>query len=216
MKLISRLLLMCGIMSIAFLSCKKDSSDEPNYGALTGNTLKGKISLWTLGGDKKLTAHSSSSFDMIGESAISSDGSFNLTLSAPGSGAMDAVADFFDDRLTYSDPSAECSSSYLYVTDSAGSYIGYVERSSTIAEYQKGYCFVEYLYLTKSTSVTGNVTYTDTEETDNGVFNLNLKAGWNTVVYTMTNVTTTNGIVVVDFKVNSIEPSTVNWTYSSK
>jgi hypothetical protein len=215
MKTLNKLILACCIISIAFLSCKKDS-DETNYGALSGNTLKGKISGWTLGSNKILRAVATPSFTTVGSANISSDGSFSVLLENQFSGDMNAITDYFDPQLNYSDATSTCSELYFYVADSLGSFYGYVERTSTIPEYQKGYAMVDYLYVTKNTTVKGNLSYTDTGETDQGVFDLNLKAGWNTIATQVTNVTTTSSMLTLDYEVNSTEPSTVIWKFSNK
>jgi hypothetical protein len=220
MKKIYKLLILCGIIGIVISGCKKDddsSSSNTNTGALSGNTLKGKISDWTLGAGYTLKAFADYYSDNVGEATISSDGSFSLILGTPNLNYLYDVSYYFNSPLTISDPTTKCGYVDLYIYSTAtGSYIGSLQRKNNIGSYQKGYAIAEYLYATKSSTVKGTYTSSYGYESYIGTYNLNLKAGWNTVATLCTNVTTTSNYTTYDYKISNSEASTAKWMFMGK
>jgi hypothetical protein len=213
MKQFITLFLLFITLCIVSISCKKDSGDS-NPAALSGNTLSGKIKNWTNGNDKTIAAWASYS-TQVGTSAISADGSFSIVLGTPAAGSLEPITQFIDPSISYSDSTSKATNLGLYVMDNSSSYFGQLERTNDISEDAIGFVRVVYVYVTKSTTVKGNVDYSDTdfEETDN--FDLNLKAGWNTVSIECTKATSTSTFTTVESKVRSFEPSTVNWKFNT-
>ena len=214
MKIQNTFVIVIGIFIFAVCSCKKDS-DKTSNGALSGNTLKGKITSWNSGSDKTLVAYSSSSTNKLGEAAIGTDGSFTITISVPSTSILESITYYFDTKLTISDLTTLCNDLDLNVNDAAGNYYGYISRSADIPVYQKGYSSVDYLYVNKDTSVKGSLSESDSGETDNGTFDLKLKTGWNPVVTLVTSITGTTNTMIVNYTITSSEPSGMKWVFST-
>jgi hypothetical protein len=209
MKTISKFLLFFGIFTIVFSGCSKDDSSsdgKSSNNALAGNVLKGKISAWTLGTGYTLKAIDEN-YNYLGQANINGDGSFSLTLGVP-SGSLYNLTDYFPSSLSYSDPNSKCSTLRLGIYDINGYSSGDLERLNNIGESEKGYAIVQYMYASLKTSVKG----TANEGYYIGIFNLNLKAGWNTVVYQVTNVTETT----FNYSAGNTEPSGVIWKFSGE
>jgi hypothetical protein len=212
MKDLYKLILACGILCIAFASCKKDSDSSS---ALSGNKITGKISNWSYGSDKKMIAHaSSSSNEALALATISSDGSFELTLSTPVLSSLESIWDYFDETLAISDPSAKCVDLSIDIEDAEGNYFGYVDYSSySITGLANGAAFVEYFFSTTKTTIKGTVTDTYADSSEKGVFDMSLNQGWNTVVTQVTKYISTNTSTTIEYKVGNSEPSSVKWIY---
>jgi hypothetical protein len=212
MKKFSKFLLLFGIFSIVLSGCGKDESsndNKPGNNALSGNVLKGKISDWTLGAGYTLKAISYSYFEDIGSSGISADGSFSITLGVPPNDYLSNISYYFPSPLSFSDPTSLSTGIELEINSIDGNVIGYLERSNDKSNTEKGYAIVQYLYVSQTTTVKG--TYTSSYN-ETGKFNLNLKAGWNTIAYKVTNVSGNT----LTYGVGNTEPSGVKWIYSSK
>jgi hypothetical protein len=216
MKNLYKLILGCGILCIVFASCKKDS-DSSNSSALSGNKITGKISNWSYGSDKKMVAYAASSFnETVGLTTISSDGSFQLTLSNPTTSSLESIWDYFDETLAISDPSAKCTDLLFEIEDAGGNYFGYVDYSTySVTGLTNGAAFVEYFFSTNKTSIKGTLNDSYAEFSEKGVFDLNLNQGWNTVVTQVTKYVETNTTLTVEYKVGNSEPSNVKWIYYS-
>jgi hypothetical protein len=212
MKKLFTLLFLCGMLCIATISCKKDSNDSTPE-SLSGNTLTGKITNWSYGSDKKIVAMTDYS-NQVGTVPISADGSFTLTLATPDASVLNIITDFIEPTLTYSDASAQVIDLSLYVEDNTSSYFGYLENLNDIHEDTLGFVRVVYLYSNKSTTVKGNVVYSDTDYSETDNFDLTLKAGWNTVSIEYTKYTITGTQEIIEAKVRSYEPSSANWKFS--
>jgi hypothetical protein len=212
MRNLYKLILACGILCVAFASCKKDS-DSSN--ALSGNKITGKISNWSYGSDKKMYARlASSSDEVVGLSTISSDGSFQLTLSTPATSSLESIWDYFDETLAISDPAAKCVDLLFDIDDASGNYFGDVDYSTySTTGLANGAAFVEYFYSTNKTSIKGTVNDSYSEFSEKGVFDLSLNQGWNTVVTQVTRYVETTSTITLEYKVGNSEPSSVKWIY---
>jgi hypothetical protein len=205
-------IMLCGLILPAFYSCHKDS-DNTDPGALSGNKLNGKISDWTLGSNKVIYAYVTAPGYKVGQTTIAADGSFTLVLDTPNVTSMNPVYREFDNRLTFSDTLSLCATLDFLVLDTTGSFYGYLDRLSSTLEYQEGFVSVDYMYVTRNTSVKGSFSYSDMTQTRNGSYYLNLKTGWNAVVTEIQTITGEQNNWIIDYTVTNNETSTTKWLF---
>jgi hypothetical protein len=216
MKAFDKVLLLIGIIGILISGCEKDSNNSNNNsGALSGNTLKGKISDWTMGSGKTLRGGvvDSWEYNLVGEASISSDGSFTLNLENPPASFLEPISDLIYDEFTYSDPSTQCSGPlHREIYDSASYlYLGYLHRVNSFNNEENGFTNVDYIFASKITTVNGNVIDSSEYEAYSYTWNLSLKAGWNTIAYQTIDVITNANYTTYKIKVSNSEPSSVKW-----
>jgi hypothetical protein len=215
MKNLYTFLLFVGIIGIACSSCKKDK-DDPNYNALSGNKISGKIADWNHGSDKQIFAYASLPYDKVGTANIGADGSFTLTLNTPAISSLESISSYFDSELIYSDLTAECTDLSFYVADASSNYYGYLERASNVDfTYQVGYASVDYIYSTKGSTVKGVLHFSSTGQTGTGSFDLALSQGWSTFSRQVTKYDITTSAAVMEYKASNTEPSNVKWLFTT-
>lgn len=216
MKTLYKVFLLIVIIGIVISGCKKDSDNSNNNsGALSGNTLKGVISDWTMGSNKTLKCGVTVSWEYysVGEASISSDGSFTLNLENPPESALKAISDIIYDEFTYSDPSAQCSGFLhreIYDSD-LHHYLGYLHRYNSPNYQENGFAYVDYIFSSKKTTAIGNVVDSNSSEAFSYTWNLNLKAGWNTVAHQTTDISTSSNYTTYKIMVSNTESSSVEW-----
>lgn len=208
-----RFILLCGITCFVLYSCKKES-DETYSGALSGDSLSGKIPDWTYGNDKSILAYIQGTSDTIGIAKISADGSFVLHLSIPESNSLDPLLSHFDEQLTISDTSAKCNMLSFHVIDGSGFYFGQLIRGNNKLEYLENAARSSYWYVTRNTTLKGTYIHSGFNETNSITTDLELKAGWNSIVALVINYSATSNPIQVDYNFSGSEPADCRWIFT--
>ena len=202
---------------ISITSCKKDSNQSSSQ-ALSGSTIHGKISNWSLGSGKILKAYVNDFNHYLCESNVGADGSFTLFLKIPETNSLTYISSwFFDPQILISDVSTNCGYLELNIFNTSG-YIGSVKRKSNANWSQVGDSRVEYYYVNKNTTLMGAFTNTftifDKLNTATYQYNLEFNTGWNTAAEQMSEMSVnTETAVTYTTKFTNIEPSNVKWLF---
>ncbi|NVO20326.1 MAG: hypothetical protein HXX13_11530 [Bacteroidetes bacterium] len=201
---------LCGLIILAFTSCKKDS-DSSNSEGLSGNILKGKLYGWTQGSDKKIVSTSSTANENTGEAIIGSDGSFSISMTAPSVATLDGIVSYFEMPLAISDTTSKCADIFFEIGDNSGTSIGSMEFSNGIAELTKGCAVGDIMYVTKNTTLKGSFSYSYFGITETEIVDLNLKTGWNLITSEVTKYSEDAGAITIENKISNSVPANMNW-----
>jgi hypothetical protein len=206
-------LIIAAIALVVIISdgCKKEDIDNNSNDALNGNILSGRISNWELGSGYYVRAATEGNYgDLVGGADISSDGSFSIKLQNPIADELEQIVIWnSDEELTISDPTSKGAQvEYLRIRDSQG-FVGTMYRESLLNEYAKGYAFVQYYYISKETTVKGEILHDEVQVSIDLIF----KEGWNTVSFQLTDIKSNSNTTTYYYKISNFEPSSVVWHF---
>jgi len=203
MKTILKSILLGTIFCFAMFSC---NSDE----LTTGGTLTGTIADYVTGSIDSLKCCANDSIDsIIGKTAVLSNGKFTLILTAPTGSKVKKMT-----GVVISDSTAQWGTGKIYAFKShlpIGSVTkcNFTHNSSATPTVGDGYVML--VYSTKPFSLKGSLV----KDTVTTTYDMNLKSGWNQVLYKLTEYTiSATGRKLTYTNTTSI-PTDLKWRYFS-
>lgn len=225
----TKTLLLLSFSLIICTACSKKDDNDPsgtdNQSITTAGVISGTIDNYVSGEINNLKCKADAG-ETIGKGAISSTGTFSITLPANlDNSLLTSIWEDDDDvpaGVTISDPSAlgnnmESINAYKDATE-----LGWLRKSnSDQGDYwpiSVGDAVSRFFYVNKSVTIKGSSSETDTyngvTDTYNGNYNLTLKKGWNEFVQKMTahSINSSGGDDNTYSFTNDI-PSDMKWRY---
>lgn len=207
------------MLSLVLVNCSK--KDEVSSSSVNPITTSGALTISVDNGaalssqiDSVICSIGSTYGHIVGRTLFKSSGLTLNLISLPDNSLSKVTAQF--NGYTISDPTALTSySASMWITAVKGSEVGHFFRTNvTLAQYYEdtakaGYAEGDFIYSNKAVTITK----TDSQIED-GIksCNLNLKKGWNEVVYIVTSETDKKNSISVT---TNNEPNGMKWLYVS-
>lgn len=203
MKTTLKSILFGTVICLAMLSCNPDE-------LTTGGTLNGTISDYVTGSIDSLKSCANNKTDsVIGKTAVLSNGKFTLIMGIPTGSKVQKLT-----GVVVSDSTALIGTGQIYAYKNHLP-IGSVTKCNFIhsltATPTVGDGYVMLVYSTKTCSLKGSLVK-DTLTTN---YDMNLKSGWNQVLYKLTEYTISSSSKKQTYTYSTSIPSDLKWRYFS-